>query len=201
MRATSVATGFYVEGLVTGYTGTTLAMTSDTFTGTGAHTDWNINLAGNVGSTGPTGPTGTGGVLDYADFYALMPGDNAATVGVGTAVAFPQNGPTSAGGITRTADTTFQLAAIGTYMVTWQVSVDEAGQLDLKLDAAELPATVVGRATGTNQIVGVALVTTASTNSILSVCNPTGNSTALTITPNAGGAGAVSAHLVIVRIR
>lgn len=33
-----------------------------------------------VGPTGPTGPAGTSGILNYADFYALMPPDNAATV-------------------------------------------------------------------------------------------------------------------------
>ena len=36
---------------------------------------------GSVGDTGAQGPQGLpGGVLGYADFYALMPPDNAATV-------------------------------------------------------------------------------------------------------------------------
>ena len=35
-----------------------------------------------------------GGVLGFADFYALMPPDNAATVAPGTDVSFPQDGPT-----------------------------------------------------------------------------------------------------------
>ncbi|MGE6593790.1 collagen-like protein, partial [Bacillus mycoides] len=42
---------------------------------------------GDIGLTGATGPTG--GVLDFADFYALMPPDNAATVAVGGDVDFP----------------------------------------------------------------------------------------------------------------
>lgn len=51
---------------------------------------------GAVGETGPTGPQGeTGGVLNYADFYCLMPPDNAATIAPGTDVRFPQNGPVS----------------------------------------------------------------------------------------------------------
>lgn len=37
------------------------------------------------------------------------------------------------------------------------------------------------------QIVGIAIVTTTSINSILTVRNPADNSTALTITPLAGG--------------
>jgi hypothetical protein len=83
----------------------------------------------------------------------------------------------------------------------FQVSVNEPGQLDLTLNSLELPSTVVGRATGTNQIVGFSLVTTTAANSILTVRNPAGNSTALTITPLAGGTSSVSAHLVITQIQ
>ena len=82
---------------------------------------------------------------------------------------------------------TFNLSAIGTYQVLFQVSVTEAGQLVLTLNGAELAYTVVGRATGTSQIVGMALVQTTVINSILTVRNPAGDSTALTITPLAGG--------------
>lgn len=55
-------------------------------------------------------------------------------------------------------------------------------------------------ATGTSQIIGMAIVTTTSVNSILTVRNPAGNATALTITPSAGGTRPVSAHLVITQI-
>lgn len=51
-----------------------------------------------IGPTGPTGAAGLtgpqeepGGVLNFADFYALMPPDNAATVAPGTDVSFPQD--------------------------------------------------------------------------------------------------------------
>lgn len=40
------------------------------------------------------GPAGTSGILGFADFYALMPPDNAATVAPGADVSFPQDGPT-----------------------------------------------------------------------------------------------------------
>jgi len=154
---------------------------------------------GSTGSTGSTGATGTGSLTTFGNFFALMPGDNAATVAVGSDVQFPQNGPAGAG-VTRLTASTFQLAAIGTYEVTWQVSVSEAGQLVLVLNAAELAPTVVGRATGTSQIVGSTLITTSVVNSVLSVRNPSGNSTALTITPLAGGTHPVSATLTIKQI-
>ncbi|MFB8374368.1 collagen-like protein [Paenibacillus taichungensis] len=163
--------------------------------------------AGATGATGTAGPAGAtgatgaaGGVLGFADFFALMPPDNAATVAPGTDVSFPQNGPTSGTTITRTGPSSFNLAAIGTYQVLFQVSVSEAGQLILTLNGADLAPTVVGRATGTSQIVEMALVQTTVINSILTVRNPAGNSTALTITPLAGGTRPVSAHLVITQL-
>ncbi|WP_258262841.1 hypothetical protein [Rossellomorea sp. SC111] len=133
-----------------------------------------------------------------------MPPDNAAPVPPGGDVDFPQDGPQS-GGIFRTGADTFNLSAIGFYQVLFQVSVDEAGQLVLTLDsgggAIELAYTVVGRATGTSQIVGIAIVETTVVNSILTVRNPADNPTALTITPVAGGTEPVSAHLVITRLQ
>ena len=66
MRATSAGTGEYMEGLVTSYSGTTLVATMDTNSGTGTHTDWNINVSGNVGATGATGPTGATGATGPA---------------------------------------------------------------------------------------------------------------------------------------
>lgn len=162
---------------------------------------------GNPGAQGIPGPQGpSGGALDFADFYALMPSDNAATVAVGGNVDFPQDGPSSGTGlIARIGVDTFNLANIGCYQVLFQVSISEAGQLVITLDsgsgAIELPYTVVGRATGSSQIVGMALVQTSVVNSILTISNPSSNSTALTITPIAGGTEAVSAHLIITRIQ
>lgn len=156
---------------------------------------------GLTGETGPAGPQGeAGGVLNYADFYALMPPDNSATVAPGTDVSFPQDGPNSGSGIVRTGPDSFNLTEIGTYQILFQVSVTEAGQLILTLNGEDLAYTVVGRATGTSQIVGMAIVTTTTINSILTVRNPAGNAAALTITPLAGGTRPVSAHLVITQI-
>lgn len=165
-------------------------------------------VVGTPGPTGPTGPTGAtgaqgdaGGVLNFADFYALMPPDNAATVAPGTDVSFPQDGPNSGSGIARIGADSFNLADIGTYQVFFQVSVTEAGQLQLTLNGDALASTVVGRATGTSQIVAMSILTTTTINSVLTVRNPADNSTALTITPLAGGTQPVSAHLVIIQIQ
>jgi len=89
------------------------------------------------------------------------------------------------------------LANADTYEVSFNVSVSEAGQLILTLNGADLAYTVVGRATGTSEITGQALVTSSVVNSILTIRNPAGNSTALTITPLAGGTRPVSASIII----
>ncbi|WP_114205919.1 IPT/TIG domain-containing protein [Acidisarcina polymorpha] len=159
--------------------------------------------AGPAGPTGPAGPAGAaGGLVDFADFYALMPSDNAATVGPAADVSFPENGPAMAGtNITSNGSTVFTLGAIGIYEVQFQVSVNEAGQLELTLNGNALAYTVVGRASGTSQLVEMALVQTTDVASTLTVRNPAGNSTALTITPLAGGTSPVSAHLVITRLQ
>ncbi|MEK4365555.1 collagen-like protein [Paenibacillus sp. FSL M8-0212] len=166
-----------------------------------------VGLTGATGVTGPAGATGVtgatgaaGGVLGFADFFALMPPNNAATVAPGADVNFPQDGPTSGTTISRTGPSSFNLAAIGTYLVMFQGSMNEAGQLMLTLNGADLSNSVVGRATGTSQMPGMALVQTTVINSILTVRNPAGNPTALTMTPLAGGTRPVSAHLVITQI-
>jgi hypothetical protein len=133
-----------------------------------------------------------------------MPGDNAATIAAGAAVAFPQNGATS-GGIIRSSPSAFVLPAVGTYEVFWQVSIAEAGQLILGLDtvlgATEQAYSVAGRAALTSQITNHVLVVTTSAPSYLTVRNPTGNAAALTVTPIAGGTHAVSATLLIKQIQ
>lgn len=153
------------------------------------------------GEIGPQGPRGLpGGVLSYADFYAIMPPDNTTTVGVGTDVSFPRNGVIANTNIGRLNNTEFLLSATGTYLVTFNVPITEAGQLVLTLNGVELPYAVFGRATGTSDITGTVIITTATANSILTVRNPSANATALTLTPNAGGTLPVTAHLTIVQL-
>jgi len=142
-----------------------------------------------------------GGVLSYAKFYALMPTNNSATIAVGSAILFPNVGASSNSEITAISNSTFQLAAIGTYQIMWQVSINEPGQLLLKVNGTEDLTTVVGRATGTSQLTGTEILTTTAINTVISIVNPTGNSTALTITPYAGGTKPVAATLIITRIQ
>jgi hypothetical protein len=164
-------------------------------------------VAGSKGATGAIGPAGAPGVAgapgsgDAAEFFALMPPDNTATVAPGTDVDFPEDGPSTTSDITRINPAAFALAEIGVYQVAFQVPVTEAGQLSLTINGVPVNYTVVGRATGTSQIAETALVQTTVVDSILTVRNPIGNSTALTITPLAGGTSLVSATLLIELIK
>ena len=156
---------------------------------------------GPVGETGPVGPEGPAGtVLAYADFYALMPPDNATTVAAGEDVQFPQDGPNSGTGISRISADSFNLAEPGTYLVQFLVTAGEGGQLILTLNGTDLPYTVVGREASAAQIVGMALVTTTTADSVLTVRNPEGTAPPLTLTPSAGGTRPVSAQLVILQL-
>ena len=200
------ATGAIGPAGPTGSTGATGAIGPAGPTGSTGATGA-IGPAGTAGAAGAAGATGPSGNLGYADFYALQGADNAA-IPLSAPVLFPEDGPTSnyiVRGTGGTSTSSFVLPAIGTYEVMFQVSVDEPGQLVLGLDSGFGPVeqaySVVGRATGTSQIVGICLVTTTVANSELSVRNPAGNTSALTITTIAGGKSAVSAHLVIMRIQ
>jgi hypothetical protein len=132
-----------------------------------------------------------------------MPPDNPATVGAGIPVQFPQDGPTS-GVIARRSVSEFVIPSVGTYRVTFTVSANEPGQLVIALDSGsgmvELPYTVYGRAAGTSLITGEAFVTTSAVSSAIEVRNPTGNTPALTITPNAGGTHAAVASILIQQL-
>jgi hypothetical protein len=132
-----------------------------------------------------------------------MPSDNATTVAAGAPVEFPHDGP-AMGAIARLTSAEFLLPSVGTYSVNFSVSVSEPGQLVIALNTggvtAELPYTAYGRATGSSQISGDALVTTTVANSTIELRNPKGNTPALTITSLAGGAQPAVASIVIQQL-
>ena len=138
-----------------------------------------------------------GGAVTYQDFYALMPSDNVATVPINGAIEFPQTAVSNSI-ITRISPSSFNLPDIGTYEISFQASIQEQTQLGIFLNGALLSSSVVGRATGTTQIVGSSLVTTTLVNSLLSINNL--GFTAITMAPNAGGTNPVSAHLIIKKL-
>lgn len=163
----------------------------------------NINVSSNsfikknenntpIGQSEPTGQQNS-----IAEFYAIMPEDNPATIAPGSNILFPRNGPSLGLIVSRINTSSFQLSNIGVYQVFFQASIIEPGQLCITINNIVQPQTVVERATGTSQIVGNSLIETTISNSILSICNPAGETTDLSLTLIAGGNNAVSANIII----
>ena len=126
-------------------------------------------LTGATGPTGPTGPTGQSGIFSAADFYLITPSP---TIAPGTAINFPIDGPIFGPDIIRIDSSQFNLVSIGIYQVFFQASITEPGQLSVELN--NVPISIVGRATGTNQITSLSLVQTTALNTILTIVNPVG---------------------------
>ena len=157
---------------------------------------------GEPGPIGPQGPQGEAGtVLEFAEFYSIVADESGNTVFPGDDIVFSRDGANSGDGITRLTECSFVLSEAGTYQVQFVVSTSDAGQLILALNGAELEYTTVGRGIGFSQIVGAALVSTDTANAVLTVRNPAGNVLPMRLTPYAGGAQPVTAHLVITRLR
>jgi hypothetical protein len=121
-----------------------------------------------------------------------------ATIPAGGSVPFAQTGPVN-GIFSFGGGTNFVLPDSGVYEVTWQLNVNEGGALALALNGTELPQTVVGRYTGTTQIVGNVLIN-ANANDVLNVRAASGNPSALTISASVY-TNAVTGSLVIKRIK
>jgi hypothetical protein len=151
-------------------------------------------------SLGSSSGNNTSSITTFAEFYALMPGDNTVTIAAGSPIEFPRNGPTN-GIITRINASQFNIPLVGIYLVRWKVTIAEAGQLILQLNGTDIASSVVGRATGENQIEGESMVTTTLPNMVLTLSNPSGNPVSLTLSQNAGGIRPVSANLIITRMQ
>ena len=154
---------------------------------------------GPVGDIGPTGPaSSTGTTQSFANFYSDSPGDRT-FVPVGEGVDFPYVSVNVGGNIVQNSSTSFQLSAIGIYLIQFQVCVASPGQLCISLNGVEQLNTVVGQDATNSQIVGMNIIQIIYPYTDLSIVNPTGN-TILTLSPYAGGTKEVSSHLIIIKI-
>lgn len=155
-------------------------------------------VAGPTGATGAVGPTGpAGGISEYASFYALAPNDNPTAIAQNTAVAFP-NTTASTTGITRLTNSTFNLADTGTYLIMFKVNTNTAGQLGIAVNGAVQPSATFGNAADDGIIEGKTIITTTAANTVLSIVNPI--TTAVTVTPSAGGTEATVSDLTIIKL-
>ena len=153
---------------------------------------------GPTGAMGPTGPAGESGLSSYATFYALMPTDNAIAIAPNEPIDFPTTA-TKTSDITVTSPSVFAVTTAGNYLVMFQASTTEGGQLQLTVNNTPIAYTTVGKAGENTQIVGFAILPLAA-NDAISVINPQASTTGITLTQNAGGTSAVAAQLVIAKL-
>jgi hypothetical protein len=136
----------------------------------------------------PTNPiinsTGSG-LLDWAQFYSVVPSQ---TTAPGANFAFPSVGPAKPGtGITALTAATFQLAVAGYYEVAYQYTdASGATQVQLTLNGVAVPWSVIGGATGTTQKFGKVIILTSAANTVLALQNPPGNANTITTPPPDG---------------
>ena len=142
--------------------------------------------------TGATGPTGAAGGVNgnFAELYALMPGDNAAPVAANSPISFP-NVKVLTAGMTTVGGNTIVLNAAGLWRIDAQVSISEAAQIAVAVNGAADMTTVVGRATGVSQLVISTVISSPAPGTAVQIWAIGG--AGYTITPLAGGAQPVSA--------
>jgi hypothetical protein len=160
---------------------------------------------GAAGATGATGAAGAGLALNAAMFFGTTAGtgsdenDYTGTVAVGAAVPFPQNGP-SAGvtSVARASGTQFILGATGVYEVSWAVAFLEESQLQVALNGTGVFSTTTLSGAGT-QINSNTVLISATAGDVLTIINPPGNATALTVQTADGSMTHAQAPSLVIR--
>jgi hypothetical protein len=131
--------------------------------------------------------------------------DNPNPIEPGESINFPKPAINPYGSIQRLSGTSsyeFVLPANGVFEVTYEVTIQNTGELVVVLNGTELSMTVVGKAGG-GQIVGIAIVSTpAGTPSILSISNPSSAAAGGLKVDEATGALTLplSCHLIIKQL-
>jgi hypothetical protein len=167
-------------------------------------------LPGPIGPVGPIGPAGLSALSNFADFYGLMSNglinDNPNDIEPGYAVNFPKPLINTYGTIQRlngTNPNTFSLPPNGVFEITFQVTVQNTGELVIVLNGQELAMTVVGKSGG-GMLVGMSIISTPPINSsTLSINNPsTAVAGGLKIDESSGSALSqpLSCHLIIKQL-
>jgi hypothetical protein len=104
-------------------------------------------------------------------------------------------------GIIRLDGSSFILPDAGTYEVTFNVHTTEPGQLSLEVNGTEEPECTGEdfNPTSGGHPIAVNCIITAGAGAVLSVVNPSGNSTALTITPADGAETHANSQTLLIK--
>lgn len=111
---------------------------------------------------------------DCAYFYTMTPSAETATVNTGEDVTFHIDGVNRDSSISRVNGSSFKIAKMGFYRVSFQVSVSQSGRLVVTLNDKEIDYTRLDYVTILNdipQIVNHPVIEVTSTDSILTIRN------------------------------
>ena len=180
----------------------------------------------------------TNAVVEFASFFGMTAGpgntfsnDYPATIAIsapgpsvaaGSALNFPRASVPAAGGIVinnpgpaQINNTEFILPSIGTYRVTWHVTVNEPAQWSLWINTAPTPGGFglftevrvasgapanVGQSASSSQLVGDVIFRNTVANSAIQIRNYAAQS-AVSVTPLPGGTQAQAVSLIIQRLQ
>lgn len=157
------------------------------------------------GPIGPPGPAGPPIVGSTAMFFGTTTGtgslgnDYAATIAAGAPVPFPLNGPAIGPAISRSSASTFIVATTGIYEVSWGVAFVEPSQLQITVNGFAVDSTTTLSGAGT-QINTNRVIVSMVAGDTLSIINPVGNATALTVQPADGSLTHAQAPNLIIML-
>jgi len=137
----------------------------------------NTTMMGPTGATGPIGPASV--FLGAADFYL----NATSTVTAASEIPFNQSGPALGTSITRVSgsDSQFNLATVGVYNVSFNITSSDSGTLAIFLNSVEQVNTAIQKGAGISVFSQTCLIPTTTANTVLSIRNK--GTSSLTITP------------------
>lgn len=105
----------------------------------------------------------------YGSFYAMMEPDNPNPITPGSAIDFPNNGPSI--NIVRSSSSSFIIPDIATYEIKFSLSSGSINQLGVRLNGIKVSNTIISQNTSGIIMSGSYFITTTSLNSIIEIVN------------------------------
>ena len=156
-------------------------------------------IKGDKGEQGLKGDKGESN-MSFAVFYGLVPPNNENEIQPGDSVEFPIDYITNTN-IIRVNNKAFKLVQTGIYEIKFILSITHPAQLVVSMDSGsgfiQQSHTVVGRNSGSSQLIGDVFIKVTKTNSIICISSPLENNNPIRITPTAGGTLAETCYLII----
>ncbi len=156
---------------------------------------------GDKGEKGEKGDSATN--QSIAVFYGLIPPNNENDILPGESIEFPLDYITNIN-IVRVNNKAFKLMLAGIYEIKYILSITQPAQLVVSMDSGsgfiQQLHTVVGRNSGSSQLIGDVFLKVDIPGSIICLASPVENNNPIRVTPTAGGTLAETCYLIVSKI-